>query len=86
MNIFLVIMLVAMKIIVANDIGNNNVNEILKPEIVSAVAYDNEHISCENASSDENNSKDMKTTMLMKFLILVIAHLGMTMNFLMVPS
>ena len=43
----------------SNDIGDNNVNEILKPEIVSAVAYDNQHISCENASSDENNSKDI---------------------------
>ena len=52
-------MLLAMKIIVANDIGDNNVDEILKPEIVSAVTYDNEHISCENASRDENNSNDI---------------------------
>ena len=40
----------------SNDIGDNIVDEILKPEIVSAVACDNENISCDNASSNENNS------------------------------
>ena len=31
----------------------------MKPEIVSVLACDNEHISCDNAFSDENNSNDI---------------------------